>query len=172
MKHHADATEPEAPGPFDLHGTFGGIFRDIFGKRRMALRVEGEELYLKVPKALRRQLEGKLIAGQEISVRGEQEAWGRGVRVVAQVRSAGREVCVSCPIRVCTKKNCWRSGGKELWAALEREIATAGLTDAVKLEGVDCLDHCKRGPNAECAGHNYHHCTPNSLAAILTPFVE
>jgi hypothetical protein len=157
---------------FELQGRFVGFFRDLFGKRRMALCVADDEIYLKVPKALRRELEGRLMAGQEVVVTGQQSSGERGARVVSQVRIAGQEVCVSCPVRICTKKNCWRSGGKELWADMERRIAAAGLADSVKLQAVDCLDHCKLAPNIEHAGQDYHRCTPRDLDAILTRLAE
>jgi len=158
---------------FELQGNFAGFFRDVFGRRRMALRVAGDEIYLKVPKALRRELDGALVRGQEIVVMGRDSSEdGRGARVVTQVRIAGNAACISCPIRVCAKKNCWRNGGKELWKALQAEIAAGGLAETVKLKAVDCLDHCKKGPNAECGGHDFHHCTPGQAREILAQFTE
>jgi hypothetical protein len=35
-----------SPSRFEVRGRFAGFFRDIFGKRRMVLRVEGDELFL------------------------------------------------------------------------------------------------------------------------------
>lgn len=150
----------------ELRGTFCGFFRDIFGKRRMALRVAKEELYLKVPKELRDQLLGKLAAGDELIAIGVEEG---GKFVVSSVRSAsGAAICAVCPIRVCVKKNCWRSGGRELWAALERRLADAGLAGVVALKEVNCLDHCKHAPNAEWQGHAYRSCGPADAAAIVS----
>lgn len=158
-----------ASATFELRGLFCGFFRDVFGKRRMVLRVDGEELYLKVPKELREQLAGQLPAGEEIVATGMDESGGRGTkRVVSSVRSAsGAAICAVCPILVCTKKNCWRSGGRELWSTLERHLEDAGLADAVTLKGVDCLDHCKHAPNAEWQDHSYQLCGPRDAAAIV-----
>ena len=70
----------------------------------------------------------------KIAVTGHEviEEGGRGPKLVVSsvhlVTASGLEVPAGCPIRVCTKKNCWRSGGKELWHALEAELAERGLT--------------------------------------------
>lgn len=161
---------------FELHGQFAGFFRDFFGRRRMVLKVAGEELYLKVPKPLRQELDGRLRTGQSVVVTGNEEAdskcgLGRDRRVVTTVQVEGEVACVTCPIRVCAKKNCWRDGGKELYRELERQIDEAGLGDRVKLKAVDCLDHCKRGPNAEVAGHDFHRCTVGDAERILASLV-
>lgn len=156
---------------FELQGRFAGFFRDVFGKRRMVLRVDGEEVYLKLPKALRKELDGALRAGQELIVSGA-DADAPGGLLVSQVRVAGQSACVTCPIRICTKKNCWRNGGRELWSALEKKIEEAGLSDSVRLKAVGCLDHCKRGPNAEFAGRDFHHCSPRTTDEILESFAE
>jgi len=156
---------------FEIQGRFAGFVRDLFGKRRMTLRRAEGDIYLKIPKALRKGLEGRLVIGQEVTVCGEEPVDGRK-RVVSKVRIAGSDCCVGCPIRVCTKKNCWRNGGKELWETLERKIAEGGLEGTIQLEGVDCLDHCKHGPNAECGGREYHHCRPHDADEILREGVE
>ena len=160
---------------FELQGRFAGFLRDIFGKRRMVLRVAGDERYLKVPKTLRKELEGTLRAGQELIVSGTDvlgEADAHGGPVVSQVRVAGQAACVSCPIRICTKKNCWRDGGRELWTTLEKKIEEAGLGDRVRLKAVGCMDHCKRGPNAEFGGRDFHHCSPRTAEEILESFAK
>lgn len=160
----------EVSASFELQGEFSGFFKDVFGKRRMVLRVNGEEMYLKVPKSLRHELDGTLQSGQGIVVTGTESfdrETGREKRVVLQVRISGRAECVSCPIRVCVKKSCWRNGGRELWAALERKVEEAGLGESVKLKAVNCLDHCKRGPNAEIAGRDFHRCRPQDVGEIL-----
>ncbi len=162
----------ERAADFSLEGKFAGFFRDVHGHRRMALHVAGAEVYLKVPKPLRNKLKHVLVAGQVITVTGRGAPGGNKAAVVAQVQVAGADACFSCPIRVCVKKNCWRNGGREVWRSLEERIAAAGLEDSLELKGVDCLDHCKKGPNVECAGRDYHHCTPADAERILAPFAE
>lgn len=136
----------------------------------MVVRVEGEEMFLKIPKALRHELDGRLQPGEAVVVGGcteEEHHGGRERRVVTTVRTAGEGACFTCPIRVCAKKNCWRSGGKELYRELERQIEEAGLGDTVRLKAVDCLDECKHGPNAEAGGCDFHRCTPGDAERIL-----
>jgi hypothetical protein len=154
---------------FELRGQFCGFIRTLLGKKRMVLRAEGEEHFLKVEKELRHRMKHALAPGSEIVVSG-QELLGDRKRVVSNVHlitPAGPVACAICPIRVCTKKTCWRNGGKELLQALEGSIARGGLADEVQLEGVHCLDHCKRGPNAEWQGHVFHHCTPRDAERIV-----
>lgn len=159
--------------PFELHGEFAGFIRTLLGKKRMVLRTEKDDCFLKVPKALRHRLTGALIPGSKIAVTGHQvvEESGRGPKMVVStvqlLTAAGTAVPVGCPIRVCTKKNCWRSGGKELWHALETTLAERGLTGVVQLEEVDCLDHCKRAPNAEWQGCEFHRCSPKDAEKIV-----
>lgn len=136
----------------------------------MVLRVEGEELFLKIPKTLRHELDGRLQPGQEVVVAGcaeEEDHRGRDRRVVTMVTAAEEAACFTCPIRVCAKKNCWRNGGRELYRELERQIEDAGLSDTVRLKAVDCLDECKHGPNAEVAGREFHRCAPHDAERIL-----
>lgn len=158
---------------FEVEGEFRGFFRDMFGRRRMVLKTHEGELFLKVPKELRRQLSDQLHPGAQILARGyfDPEEARRERRIVTEVQ-AGDAICLRCPIRVCVKKNCWRQGGKELWQELEREIAEHGLEGSVTLEGVNCLDHCKKAPNAELAGQEFHRCVPSDAARILAPFLK
>lgn len=160
----------------ELQGSFRGFFKDIFGKRRLVLQVAGEngrreELYLKIPKDLRKELDGWLIVGQQVLVTCHEELEGP---VVSDVQKAeqGRGSHAGCTVRVCAKKNCWRDGGKEFWHEMERQIDASGLDGRVKLKAVGCLDHCKKGPNAECAGRDYHHCSPEVASKILAPFIR
>jgi hypothetical protein len=121
-------------------------------------------------------LEGKLRPGQRVIVRGTESTeseGGRDRRVVFQVSRAGEgQAAVVCPIRVCAKKNCWRSGGKELWRELERRIADAGLEDTVKLKAVNCLDRCKHGPNVDIPGCEFTRCSPRGAEEILARFTQ
>jgi hypothetical protein len=154
---------------FELRGQFCGFVRTLLGRRRMVLRVDKVEHFLKVDKELRHRLKTALTPGSEILVLGHERP-GDKKRVVDEVKlmtPEGPVACAVCPIRVCTKKNCWRNGGKELWEALEVTLARQGLTGAIPLEGVHCLDHCKRGPNAEWQGRDFHHCTPRDSERIV-----
>jgi hypothetical protein len=163
-----------APTTFEMRGEFRGFFRDLLGKRRMVLRVAGEELYLKVPKELRQVIERRIMAGDEVVVHGTEESGDRRAkRLVSQVWLAAEPgVCAICPIEVCTKKNCWRQGGKELWSELEHRLAKAGLQGLVELQGVDCLDRCKHAPNADWNDHEFEDCGPRDVEAIVAKVQE
>lgn len=164
---------PTSP-TFELEGIFSGFVRTLQGKRRMRLQVEGAELLLKVPKALREQLFQTLAPGQLVIVNGVEERGrfsDKMKRVVTGVRGPAADgqgtSCLTSSIRICTKKNCWRAGGKELWEALEHELKTNDLTSSLRLKGVDCLDNCKRGPNALWGRHFYQRVSSNEASEIV-----
>lgn len=148
--------------PFELLGEFAGFIRTIQGKRRMLLRTSAGDVQLKLPRSLRHQLDGRMSLGTAILVCGLDpgDALDRTPRVVLRVRvsdAAANDPCFTCPIEVCAKKNCWKQGGRELWRALERELA--GIDDAPALEAVHCLDRCKHAPNFDCGGLEFERCT-------------
>ncbi len=160
--------------PFDLTGEFGGFVFTDEGKRRLVLRSVDRERLLKVPRDLRRRMIGNFRVGQTLRVSGVEEhdpATGLDRWVVASVLPPGGE---SAPperrgetIRVCAKKNCWRRGGRELFAALERGIEARGLAGQVRLKAVGCLDRCEQAPNVDCGGREFRRCTPRDADAIL-----
>lgn len=175
------------PTPFELAGRFGGFVFTETGKRRMLLRGAGADWLLKVPKELRRGIVGKFRPGEAIRVAGLQEpdpATGGANRIVSRVlpdpvtpcpapvaparpRPVPPAVSCSSPILVCTKKHCWRSGGRELWDALGREIEAHGLTDRLEVRQVGCLGRCKQAPNADRGRHEHTRCAPAAAAAIV-----
>jgi len=149
--------------PFELNGEFAGFIRTIQGKRRMLLRTGNGDVQLKVPRSLRHRLDGRLSAGCAIAVSGleHHDYIGSVTRAVLRVQVIGPAVpdaCFACPIQVCAKKNCWKQGGRELWQALEQELA--GIDDPPALESVHCLDRCKQAPNFDCGGLEFARCTP------------
>lgn len=163
-------TALDAP-PFTAHGVFAGFFRDIFGKRRMVLREGSHEAFLKVSKALRRELGEALSPGQEVTVTGHRDP-ADGRRVVTSVQPAGAAAVITSPILVCSRKSCWRNGGHAVWAALEHGLAAGGLTGHARLRAVDCLGHCKQGPNVEWAGQTFHRCQTQDVSRILEAINE
>ena len=164
-------------GRFELRGEFAGFIRTATGKRRMLLRAGFDDWRLKMPKDLRRQWADRLTPGHNIAVVGveQRDEWSGTVRrVVSQVQlltppvSASRpDPCATCTVRVCAKKNCWKSGGKELWEALQAQIDERGLSENVKLKAVGCLGNCKRAPNAIAEDRHHERCGPAAAGAIL-----
>lgn len=167
--------------PFDLTGEFGGLVFTETGKRRLLLRVgDGQERLLKVPKFLRR-LVVHFQLGQTVRVGGVEERdflTGTSKWVVSTVLPAEGAPPSAAPpspaglaaggaIKVCAKKNCWRQGGREIFAALERGLAARGLGDRVKVKAVGCLDRCKQGPNVDWGDRELTRCTGRDAEAML-----
>lgn len=161
---------------FELTGTFEGFARNEKGKMRMQFRAEnGNLLSLKVPKEIRKSFADRLNVGMKIGVRGVEEFrfFGAPKRVVSWMRllsapTERRGACAKCPIRVCSKKNCWKSGGKELWNYLEKRIAEEGLEDVVELKAVGCLGNCKRAPNAVYSKERYGRCSKSDAETMIS----
>lgn len=156
---------------FQMEGRFRGFFRDVHGRHRMAMLHDGEEIFLKVPKLLRKSMQASLADGATVTVSGIVEYDHKADcdrPLVCRIEMGGNQ-CLSCPILVCTRKHCWNNGGREIWRHLKNEIAAAGMEDQVELKGVDCFGECKRGPNVKFAGECHHHCTPREAEEILEP---
>ena len=169
--------------PFELTGSFGGFVFTDAGKRRLRLHMGEQEYLLKVPRILRRRIIGKFRVGEPIRVGGTEERdieTGTLKRLVSQVvpdeTNGSTRVAspltdsapiVTCPIRVCSKKNCWRNGGRELWHALGQELDARNLTGQIELQQVGCLDRCKRAPNVDWGDHEFTHCSPGDATAII-----
>ncbi len=152
---------------FEYSGQFAGFFRDVFGKKRMVLRTANEELYLGIAKPLHSRLSGMLTPGQEVVVAGKKSTSSRNLQLVLQAWIEGEQVLSQC-FRVCSKKKCWKAGGKAIWKTLSKKIASPEFDHSVKLETVDCLENCKRGPNVEFDGVVIEHCTIGKAVEILT----
>ena len=162
---------------FDLTGEFGGFIFTVIGKRRMVLRTDGQDYLVKVPRLLRRRIIGTFRAGQALRVVGTEETDGWGTvskRVAEQIVPAGIEVTPApartrtvCTVKVCAKKNCWRSGGQEIFKALKQEAAVCGFAGQVEIKAVGCLDRCQQAPNLDTPWREYRRCAPRDAKAIL-----
>jgi (2Fe-2S) ferredoxin len=161
---------------FELRGEFAGFVRNAEGKRRMLLRARGEEVSLKVPKELRRRLDGLLHPGHVLAVAGVEKRDpfdGTVKRVVSHARLLSAPApprpaaCAACPIRICAKKNCWRSGGKQLWETLGRRVEELGLAGRVELKATGCLGKCKCAPNVVAGERHHGRCSTAEADAIL-----
>jgi Thioredoxin-like [2Fe-2S] ferredoxin len=161
------AASTDQTNDFEYAGQFAGFFRDVFGNSRMVLRTADQELFLGIAKPLHAGLAGMLAPGQEIVVAGRSFPGARISRLVSHVRAASQPVFAR-RIRICSKKKCWRTGGKAIWETLNRHIADSELEDTVRLETVDCLENCKRGPNLECDGSLFQNCTTGKAVELLT----
>ena len=104
---------------FDLVGEFAGLVRNDAGKRRMLMRVHnGDSISLKLPKDLRKEWESRLAIGARVAVwgieyrdfAGETKYVVSCLRVLSPAAPPNSDACAKCPIRVCGKKNWWKSG--------------------------------------------------------------
>ena len=167
---------------FELTGRFGGFVFTEAGKRRMLLRESDQERLLKVPRILRRRIIGKFPVGELIRVAVTEERepeTGVLKQVVSQVLpEAGNSPVsfpspavsapvASCVVRVCSKKNCWRKGGRELFEALGHELAASGHAGNIEIRQVGCLDRCKQAPNVDCGNRAYTRCSSREAGAII-----
>ncbi len=161
---------------FHLEADFIEFIVTLSGKWRMVVRIDsGEVLRLKVVKELRKELRGSLEPGMRLALSGTEERipFSKELKrtvLEAQVISlpGGLEpVCVECPIRVCAKKNCWKNGGKEVFAVIQGELEDAGLAGEIEVKAVGCLDNCKRGPNVLHGKRFYEYCSPERAAGIV-----
>ena len=174
--------------PFELTGNFGGFVFTEEGKRRMLLSQGGQDRLLKVPRILRRRIIGKFRTGEPIRVAVTEERnpdTGQLKQIVSHVMPSGApegavetdfaEVpsssvmpAVSCMVRVCSKKNCWRKGGRELWEALRQEAGASGhAASNIEIRQVGCLDRCKQAPNVDCGNRVYSRCSPHQASTII-----
>jgi (2Fe-2S) ferredoxin len=154
---------------FKYSGQFAGFFSDVFGNPRMVLQTQGEELFLGITKPLQTRLSCKLVPGEEIVVTGEIIPGARVTKLVSNAWLAGGPVRQHC-IRVCAKKKCWRNGGGAIWRAMHESVRDNDLNDSIRLETVDCLDNCKKGPNLECDGRLLQRFTKADARDLLKNF--
>jgi|GEM_PF-3491103 hypothetical protein len=151
---------------FKYSGQFAGFFSDVFGNPRMVLKTKGEELFLGITKPLRTRLSDALAPGEQIVVTGKMVPGARVSKIVSNAWVADRRVFEHC-VRVCSKKKCWRNGGEGIWRELNEAVRDAELSDSIRLETVDCLDNCKRGPNLECDGRLFQRCTKGEARVLV-----
>ena len=136
---------------FSISGEFAGYVRLASGKRRMVLRTLDQELVLKVPRELRQELDGTLRPGMRVTVHGEEEEDDGHCRPVVSAVDLDRpDEAGPCVVQVCSKKNCWRAGGREVAHHLEKALEKAGLEKRVRVKLSGCLDCCKNAPTVAC----------------------
>lgn len=141
---------------FELEGTFLAFVetRDSL-PRRMLLDCQGDHRTLKIGKNLRGSIGRQLTPGAQLRVMGEQKLDKDSgllkqkailIEVLGHSRVPARQTSFGC-IQVCTKSNCWKNGGKQLWKNLEAALEFHGLQDQVQLVETGCLKNCKNSPS-------------------------
>jgi NADH:ubiquinone oxidoreductase subunit E len=153
---------------FTFTGQFAGFTRLPNGKRRMLLRALHQELVLKVPRELRQELDGMLTPGANLTVHGVERADGDHRKlVVSEVELSPEHRIHACTIRVCSKKNCWRQGGREIAQQIGEELERADLDDVVRVKLSGCLDCCKFAPTIACNEHVISECDSESVVDLV-----
>jgi NADH:ubiquinone oxidoreductase subunit E len=69
---------------------------------------------------------------------------------------------------VCSKKNCWRQGGREIAHLVERELESAGLQRLVRVKLSGCLDCCKSAPTIACNERLIANCERETVEKLVT----
>ena len=153
---------------FTFTGAFGGFIRLANGKRRMILRTLGQELVLKVPRSLREELDGMLNLGGTLTVHGVEEPDGEHRKfIVSEIELTAEHRLNGCTVRVCSKKNCWRQGGREVAHMLEKEFEHSGLDRVARLKLSGCLDCCKNAPTIACNEHLIERCEQETVMKLV-----
>ena len=173
--------------PSEFTGLFGGFVFTAAGKRRLLLRQGERELMLKVPRVLRRRIIGKFRTGEPMRVAVVEDIddeTGARRQVVTEVLPDMADFPVGtlpfdrltqaapCIVRVCSKKNCWRNGGRELWEALEQQSRARGPAGKIEVRQVGCMDRCKQSPNVDCGNRIYTRCTTGDARSIIAHAID
>jgi NADH:ubiquinone oxidoreductase subunit F (NADH-binding)/(2Fe-2S) ferredoxin/NAD-dependent dihydropyrimidine dehydrogenase PreA subunit len=86
-----------------------------------------------------------------------------------RARLAAERAAVRATITICGGTGCQASRSRSVVAALERELAAAGLADSVRLRVTGCHGFCEQGPIMMIDPHDVFYCrvTEDDVAEIL-----
>jgi Thioredoxin-like [2Fe-2S] ferredoxin len=73
-------------------------------------------------------------------------------------------------VQICNRGTCRKRGAREIQAAFRQALDAQGLTEAVCVETVGCLNHCKQGPNLKIDGVRYRHVEPEQVDELVADF--
>lgn len=147
---------------------------------RMLLEADGQIHSLKISKHIRLPDSPFFHPGVHIRVKGEQ-TWEspddvkRKAFLIELIEGAipesgpagARPVAPEC-IRVCSRSNCWKNGGKQIYRAL-KEMAKAQPAGSVTIDTTKCLGHCDHSPALIClpTGRVHDHVQLRDIPEIL-----
>ena len=144
---------------FELTGQF---LRFEISKRgdakRLLIDCDGRHERVKIGKTLRKALPALLQPGIPVTVTGvrkrrkgstETRLKARSIKPISTA-AAFQTGYRKGSIAICSKKNCWKRGGKDLWQTLKKAIVSRGLTDQIKVKRTGCLKNCKKCPCLVC----------------------
>ncbi len=165
------------------------VIKDGYKIKYLRVAVSEREYWIKVPKALRAELDPAIKPGSQLAVRGwasrcektgklklraESIALAGSSCGSASGASSGAAVASpkgsSAKILVCTKSSCRKRGADAVCLALQEQLETRGWTERVDIKMTGCLKACKQGPNAVFmpGKGRYSRVTPERVPALLT----
>lgn len=155
--------------PFKFSGKLTKISRKKKKVNYIKLITDHDKYWIKIPKKLREKI-ANLPCGCQLEVSGKlkhQPKTGK-TRYKAQTvvlipqhtteTAKPKEKTVSllpifdskikskAKVLICQKSNCWKKGGKKVFAELESTLSDRGLTAEVPIKKTGCLKQCKKAP--------------------------
>ncbi len=164
---------------FQLEGDFVAFGKMKKGTpKSLLLRCDGMAYELKIAKGLRSGIRGLLQPGSRVRIHGREKCqYDRSSKKESQPSKVKRKAVAITPLKqgseietrqpeagrqvvvqVCTKANCWKRGGKQIWDRLKEIQAEQGSSENISLQPVHCLDRCKKGPCLRCLPERHIHC--------------
>lgn len=158
------------------------VIKDGYKIKYLRLNVAEREYWVKVPKALRAELDPAIAPGSQLAVSGwasrcektgklklKAESIQLAEKAIAPTAKAAKGAKKPVKVLVCTKSSCRKRGADAICAKLRERLAAQGLADRVELKPTGCLKACKQGPNvAVLPGKaRYSNVTPGRVAAIV-----
>ena len=176
------------PAPFQLTGQLMDIvWKDGHIPKYFKIMVEQQELWIKIPKPLRSELDPKLTLKSWVTITGTlKRAKKTGILKLkaetvelvsdagcAQLKPKKKGKGKVATILVCQKSSCRKRGADHLCERLEATVEQAGLLKQVKIQKTGCLKQCKQGPNMVFLPDKakYNRVKANEIAPLLQKHV-
>jgi (2Fe-2S) ferredoxin len=163
---------------FELTGRFLRFESSKSGEaKRLLIECDDGQQRVKIAKTLRKALPALLQPGVPVTISGIRSRRQGSSEIRLKAKSIKPVSTASAfqtghrkgSIAICSKKNCWKRGGKDLWETLEQTLIDRGLTDQIKLKRTGCLKNCKKCPCLVCLPDRAIHkrLKPDDAPAVL-----
>lgn len=138
----------------------------------LKLATDEGKYWLKVAKELRDDLDFQINKGSQLKVTGQQKQYLKtgktkfkaiAIELISEApdkqktKIKEKEVSLlpvfdrtkksKAKVLVCQKSNCWKKGGKEVYAELETALSDRHLDGLIPIKKTGCLGKCKKAPN-------------------------
>ena len=155
---------------FSFSGELGKIYYQQQKIKYIKLVTESDDYWIKIPKQLRKQI-SKLSLGCQLQVEGKTKHNPHKDKTkhkaLALMVLASEQLEVTTPVKtktvsllpvfdsqvkskakvlICQKSNCWKKGGKKVYASIETKLEDLGLTAQIPIKKTGCLKQCKKAP--------------------------